>query len=276
MHIKVRELDILKFTDDPGVQYPFEEAWVITPTTDLEIHPDHRHQRLEVWAPDPENPGEGICIARLSNGLGPRYGELLVLALQGMWGGVGHLVAKIVAAARRGRESGFKKGAWRDEVREALDELDGSKPGPVGLCDEVAAFEVCRQIVLEVDVNGNHAIPEDIVRCARWVLRIAKGDAQDDIAQPAPLLFQDARFVWCRACQWVGLASELIPEHWNGDDDHGLCPICQGGSELRPIPHAAGQVNAWRAAKQHDLADQLSAAVVRANDLNAPEGKVEG
>lgn len=190
MCIKVRELDILKLTDDPGVQYPFEEAWIITPTTDPEIHTDHRHQRLEVWAPDPENPGEGICIARLSDGLRPCYGKLLILALQGV---------------------------HRDQAA-----------------------------------------------------------AQGGNAPPAPVLFQDARFVWCRDCQWVGLASELIPEHWNDQDDHGQCPVCQGGSGLLPIPHAASRVNAWRAAEQHELANQLSAAVVRANDPNAPEGKVEG
>lgn len=270
MFIEVRELDIFKLTDDPAFEYPFEETWVITPTTDREIHPDHRHQRLEVWAPDPENSGEGICIARLSDGLRPCYGKLLLLALQGMWGGIAHLAAKIVAGARRGRESNFKSGTWRDDVREAVDQLGGSRPGPVGLCDEVAAFEVARQIVLEVDLNGNDAIPEDIVKAARWALRLDEDDVQGDIAPPAPVLFQGARFVWCRACQWVGLAWELIPEHWNEDDDHGLCPVCQGGGELRPIPHAGGALTAWRMANENHLADQLRAAVIRAN---GPEGR---
>ena len=75
MTIQLCEVDILTLTDYPARDHPYETAWALTPTVNPDVAPDSRHYRLEIWAPDPEHPGEGICIARLSDGIGPRYGK---------------------------------------------------------------------------------------------------------------------------------------------------------------------------------------------------------
>ncbi len=72
-----------------------------------------------------------------------------------------------------------------------------------------------------------------------------------------------AKFVWCQPCGWIGLASELLLEHWD-ERDRWLCPRCEGGAGLWPIGDPATQRAVWRGAGFTRLVARLDTAIDKA------------